>query len=100
MKLLSFLFALSAIMSLLLERTVVAAEALRGSSDTDVPNNHAHQRGLVNCPMEQLDRERVVVSLERGRPLGEDWWVATTAETMGLAHTLNPFGRPKKRMKI
>ena len=50
MKLLSFLFALSAIMSLLLERTVVAAEALRGSSDTDVPNNHAHQRGLVNCP--------------------------------------------------
>ncbi|MGC8560243.1 MAG: transposase [Phycisphaerae bacterium] len=54
-------------------------------------------RALVNRPMDKPERERLLTSFKRGCPLGEDHWVARMAARMGLEHTLNPLGRPKKQ---
>jgi putative transposase len=51
---------------------------------------------LVN----QSQTEAEVIALRhcvnRGTPFGEQGWVATTADQLGLAATLRPRGRPKK----
>ena len=54
-------------------------------------------RELVNQALPDAQRLRVKDSLERGRPLGDEQWTRKTAEKFGLAYTLNPRGRPKKR---
>ena len=41
--------------------------------------------------------QRVRTSIVRDRPFGSDRWIKHTAATMGLAHTLHPQGRPRKR---
>jgi putative transposase len=41
--------------------------------------------------------QRLQTSLERDRPLGDDAWVRRTAARLGLTHTINPRGRPRKR---
>jgi putative transposase len=51
---------------------------------------------LVNEPLRPADREQVKASFERGRPLGRPAWTLEMAQKMGLEHTLNPRGRPKK----
>jgi putative transposase len=43
---------------------------------------------------DQLDQLRE--SVQRGRPLGEADWVASTAKRLGLEHTLRGPGRPKR----
>lgn len=43
---------------------------------------------------DQLDQLRE--SVQRGRPLGEADWVASTAKRLGLEHTLRSPGRPKR----
>lgn len=50
---------------------------------------------LLNRPMEEQD-ERVLVSLVRGRPLGQEKWVMRTARAMSMESTLRPRGRPRK----
>jgi putative transposase len=51
---------------------------------------------LVNHPVAQAEQERLAVSFQRGRPLGDDAWTLQMAGQMGLQYTLNPHGRPRK----
>jgi putative transposase len=55
--------------------------------------------GVVNEPQPKLEMGRVLESIQRGRPLGEDLWVKRTAARLGLDYTLNPRGRPRKTEK-
>src|SRR5271166_4557872 len=50
----------------------------------------------VNAPLSAKELGRVRVSLERGRPYGEDEWVKRTASELRLEHTIRPEGRPPK----
>ena len=40
--------------------------------------------------------DRVRVSIERGRPYGEEKWVRETVKDLGLEQTVRPEGRPRK----
>jgi putative transposase len=42
----------------------------------------------------ELDRVRV--SIERGRPYGEEKWVRETVKDLGLEQTVGRDGRPRK----
>jgi putative transposase len=35
-------------------------------------------------------------SVQRGRPYGQDAWIATTAADLGIESSLRPRGRPRK----
>jgi len=50
----------------------------------------------VNAPLSAKEFGRVRVSIERGRPFGEDEWVKRTASELRLEHTIRPEGRPPK----
>ena len=50
----------------------------------------------VNAPLSAQGLGRLRVSLERGRPFGEDEWVKRTARELRLEHTVRPEGRPSK----
>jgi len=50
----------------------------------------------VNAPLSVKELGRVRVSIERGRPFGEDEWVKRTASELRLEHTIRPEGRPPK----
>ena len=50
----------------------------------------------VNAPLSAKEFGRVWVSIERGRPFGEDEWVKRTASELRLEHTIRPEGRPPK----
>ncbi len=56
-----------------------------------------HWTALVNEPVGPADQRRLKESFDRGRPLGGDSWTLQMASRMGLEHTMNPRGRPKKR---
>ena len=51
---------------------------------------------LVNQPLSGRELERIKLSLERGRPFGNDEWVRRTVSRLGLEHTLRDEGRPRK----
>ena len=51
---------------------------------------------LVRRPLEDREAEALLTSLRRGRPYGDARWAASTAAALGLSHTLNPRGRPRK----
>jgi putative transposase len=53
----------------------------------------------VNAPLTAREHERMKPSLERGRPFGEDAWVARTVSRLGLQHTVRREGRPEKEKK-
>ena len=59
----------------------------------DLPRNW---EALVREPLEDNERDRLLASLVRGRPFGDDRWTARAAARLGLAHTLRPPGRPRK----
>jgi putative transposase len=50
----------------------------------------------VNEVMEEKDLDRLRVSVNRGRPWGEDAWVHRTAWRLELTFTLRNPGRPRK----
>ncbi len=50
----------------------------------------------VNAPITKKELERIEVSERRGRPYGDDKWVARTVQRLGLAHTVRRQGRPKR----
>jgi len=50
----------------------------------------------VNASLSAKEFGRVRVSIERGRPFGEDEWVKRTASELRLEHTIRPEGRPPK----
>ena len=57
----------------------------------------AHWLKEVNIVPEEKELTILKTSLLRGRPYGEKDWMRKTAEILGLASTLRPKGRPKKR---
>ena len=50
----------------------------------------------VNAPLSAKEFGLVRVSIERGRPFGEDESVMRTASELRLEHTIRPEGRPPK----
>jgi putative transposase len=50
----------------------------------------------VNAPLTTTEVDRVRVSIERGRPYGEEKWVRETVRDLGLEQTVRPEGRPRK----
>jgi putative transposase len=51
----------------------------------------------VNAPLGARELARLRVSIERGRPYGDDRWIGRTASELGLEHTVRPIGRPPKQ---
>ena len=51
---------------------------------------------LVNRSMREGEEKALRESMGRGRPLGDEKWVARAAAAMGLGHTLRARGRPRK----
>ena len=52
---------------------------------------------LLNTPQKEPEEQRVVQSIRRSRPLGDDDWVAKVVRRLGLEHTIRPPGRPGKK---
>ncbi len=50
----------------------------------------------VNEPLSVSDLQRLRISVERGRPYGDESWANLTAERLGLQSTLRSRGRPRK----
>jgi hypothetical protein len=51
----------------------------------------------VNELLSAGDLRRLRLSVERGRPYGDDSWKKATAQRLGLESTLRSRGRPRKR---
>jgi len=49
----------------------------------------------VNRPQTASELEALRVSVQRGRPFGEDGWVQRMAKRFGMDATLRPRGRPR-----
>jgi REP-associated tyrosine transposase len=52
---------------------------------------------IVNRPQSEPELEALRKSANRGCPLGEARWTATTARLLGIEFTLRTRGRPKQR---
>ena len=52
----------------------------------------------VNAPLSAKELARLRVSVERGRPFGQEEWIKRTASELSLGHTVRPEaeGRPPK----
>ena len=50
----------------------------------------------VNVPQTQAELDGVRACVLRGRPFGDEGWVRTMAERLGLLSTLRKRGRPRK----
>ena len=50
----------------------------------------------VNAPLSAKERKRMRLSLERGRPFGDDEWVEGKVRELRLEHTIRAEGRPPK----
>ena len=50
----------------------------------------------VNQPQPERDLSRLRTSVARGRPYGEEGWVARMCRELGLEFTLRPRGRPPR----
>jgi putative transposase len=55
----------------------------------------ANWMARVNAPLTKKELDRVRVSIERGRPYGEEKWVRETVKNLGLEQTVRPEGRPR-----
>ena len=51
--------------------------------------------GAVNGPLPERDLDQLRTSVNRGRPLGGQQWVQSTARRLGLDFTLRNPGRPR-----
>jgi putative transposase len=49
----------------------------------------------INRPDNALELESLRLSVQRGRPFGEETWVRRMAKRFGMESTLRPRGRPK-----
>jgi len=50
----------------------------------------------VNTPLTEKETRALRTCLARGTPFGSPDWQSRVADRLGLAHTLRPFGRPRK----
>jgi putative transposase len=53
----------------------------------------------VNEPQTAAELEALRISVNRGRPFGDETWVKRTAARLGLEFTLRSPGRPRKRIE-
>jgi putative transposase len=51
----------------------------------------------VNAPLSEAELNAVRHCVRRSSPLGDEQWIETTAERLGLKSTLRPRGRPRVR---
>jgi putative transposase len=72
------------------------AEELLSAWPVDRPRQW---NALVNESMPDAQREKILTSIQRGRPLGDEAWIAATAKRLGLDYTLHPRGRPRLKGK-
>lgn len=70
-------------------------DALPPLSDWPVPPPRDWLR-RVNRPETSAELEAVRLSVNRGRPFGDESWQGRTARRLGLEATLRPRGRPRK----
>jgi len=49
----------------------------------------------MNRPDNALELESLRLSVQRGRPFGEETWVRRMAKRFGMESTIRPRGRPK-----
>jgi hypothetical protein len=56
----------------------------------------ANWTARINARLTTKELDRVRVSIERGRPYGEETWVRETVKELGLEQTIRPEGRPRK----
>ena len=54
---------------------------------------------MVNEPQTELELRALRHCVNRGTPYGDDTWIATTSELLGLESTLRPRGRPRTKMQ-
>ncbi|HEX4793446.1 MAG TPA: transposase [Humisphaera sp.] len=54
---------------------------------------------LVNTPLTVKELERLQLSIDRGRPFGDDRWTAQTAARLGMESTLRSRGGQRKSSK-
>jgi putative transposase len=57
-----------------------------------------HWIEFVNQAEKAEELEQLRSSAQRGRPFGSEAWVVQVAKQLGLESTLNPRGRPKRKM--
>jgi putative transposase len=62
----------------------------------EVPVRDERWLERVNEPLSTGDLHRLRLSVERGRPYGDESWTKETARRLGLESTLRSRGRPKK----
>ncbi len=55
-----------------------------------------HWTRLVNEPQHESEITAIRTCVARGQPYGNQAWVRTTAQQLGLQATLRPRGRPRK----
>ena len=77
------------------ERVMIEAQVRQPSRDHFV-ERPANWTARVNAALTSKELDRVRVSIERGRPYGEEQWVRETVKDLGLEQTLRPEGRPRK----
>ncbi len=70
------------------------ANALLGEWPVDRPRNWVQR---VNLPETEAELQSLRRSVNRGSPFGGMQWVARVVNRLGLAATLRPRGRPRKR---
>jgi putative transposase len=70
-------------------------DALLCRSEASVRDQRWLER--VNEPLSASDLQRLRLSVERGRPYGDDKWTVKTARRLGLESTLRSRGRPRKQ---
>jgi putative transposase len=68
--------------------------AVRGLLSLWPVRRPANWTARVNAPLAAKDLRRVQVSIERGRPYGDDRWVTKTVKALKLEHTVRREGRP------
>jgi putative transposase len=72
-------------------RDTEAIKALLSPWPVERPANWAAR---VNAPLTTKELDRVRVTIERGRPYGEEKWVRETVKDLGLEQIVRPEGRP------
>jgi putative transposase len=75
------------------ERDDGPLKALLSPWPVERPDNWIAQ---VNEPLTDKERERVQLSIARGRPFGGKSWVKRIAGKLDLEHTMRAQGRPRK----
>ena len=63
----------------------------------EVPVRDERWLERVNEPLSAGDLQRLRLSVERGRPYGDESWTKVTARRLGLESTLRSRGRPRKQ---